>query len=148
MLSKLQPANHIFNSPCIISAYRITTLLVVVETTDVTWDNAETAIWTFLELNTGAIAACLPTFRPVLVKIMPRMFASSGRSVSTQPGRPRQEQHGISLQTSHTNAKGFGKGKEDTESTRDLGLSEHEEGSAWDRDEISLNQSTRGTQLV
>ena len=40
------------------------------------WDNVGAATWSFLELTTGAIAACLPTLKPVFLACMPRLFGS------------------------------------------------------------------------
>ncbi|KAK9771606.1 putative Integral membrane protein [Seiridium cardinale] len=130
--------------PCVISAYRITTLLSVADSTDSTYDNAHTAIWSFLELSIGTIAACMPTFRPVLSKILPRVLMISSRSGTTKAEELRY-QRGISVQlTSHTNTntQGFKKDKDGSESTRELGLSEHDGNSTWDRDETSLNHSS------
>ncbi|KAH6647042.1 hypothetical protein BKA67DRAFT_581484 [Truncatella angustata] len=104
--------------PCIISAYRITTLTATAHSTDSTWDNANTAMWSFLELSIGAIAACLPTYRPVLSTLMPRVFTPSSHSGNMRTDPPTHQQ-GFSLQTSHSNVR---KSRYDTESTRGLGL--------------------------
>ncbi|KAH8907368.1 hypothetical protein BR93DRAFT_911223 [Coniochaeta sp. PMI_546] len=71
---------------CIISIIRIPTLSVAAKTQDGTWDNVNAAIWSFLELNIAILAACLPTLRPILVKIMPRIFGS--RSSDDPTDRP------------------------------------------------------------
>lgn len=65
--------NH---SGCIISILRLRTLSVAAETDDPTWDNVDAAIWSFLELSIGVTVSCLPTLRPLLVKITPNLFAS------------------------------------------------------------------------
>ncbi|KAM0496726.1 hypothetical protein ACHAP8_007308 [Fusarium lateritium] len=66
---------------CFISIYRIQTLRTAASTKDPNWDNVDAAIWSFLEIAIAIIAACLPTLRPLVSKLMPRMFASSlGRS--------------------------------------------------------------------
>ncbi|KAI1256632.1 hypothetical protein MGN70_001757 [Eutypa lata] len=61
---------------CIISILRLRTLSVAAETDDPTWDNVDAAIWSFLELSIGVTVSCLPTLRPLLVKITPNLFAS------------------------------------------------------------------------
>ncbi|KAH7110667.1 hypothetical protein EDB81DRAFT_831440 [Dactylonectria macrodidyma] len=62
---------------CIISIIRIRTLKIAAATDDPNWDNVDAAIWSFLEVSTAIIAACLPTLRPIFSKIMPRLFSSS-----------------------------------------------------------------------
>ncbi|KAK1835755.1 hypothetical protein QBC39DRAFT_273695, partial [Podospora conica] len=62
--------------PCAISIYRIRTLGAVLTSPDPTYDNVDAATWSFLELTTGVLAACLPTLRPLFVAAMPRLFGS------------------------------------------------------------------------
>lgn len=64
---------------CIISIIRIPTLSTASKTQDGTWDNVDAAIWSFLELTIAILATCLPTLRPIFVKIMPRIFGNSSR---------------------------------------------------------------------
>ncbi|KAK3903666.1 hypothetical protein C8A05DRAFT_32607 [Staphylotrichum tortipilum] len=66
--------------PCGVSIYRIRTLAAAADSTDPTWDNADAAAFSFLELSVGVIAVCLPTLRPILMKAMPRIFGSLLRS--------------------------------------------------------------------
>lgn len=58
------------------------TLKVAGESTDPSWDNTDAAVWSFIELSIGVLAACLPTLRPLFALIMPRFFKStiSGRT--------------------------------------------------------------------
>ncbi|KAL1848500.1 hypothetical protein Daus18300_013601 [Diaporthe australafricana] len=67
---------------CIISVYRMKTLKVAAESTDPSWDNTDAAVWSFIELSIGVLAACLPTLRPLFALILPRLFKStlSGRT--------------------------------------------------------------------
>ncbi|KAK3684062.1 hypothetical protein B0T22DRAFT_269315 [Podospora appendiculata] len=66
--------------PCAISFYRIKTLRAAAVSQDPNWDNVNAAIFSFLELSVGVIAACLPTMRPLLVAYMPQTFLASRRS--------------------------------------------------------------------
>jgi hypothetical protein len=69
------------DSTCIITIVRIRTLRQAAETSDPNWNNVDAATWSFLELTIAIIAACLPTLRPIFVKLMPRLFGSTvGRS--------------------------------------------------------------------
>ena len=63
--------------PCAVSIYRIRTLRFVIDTKDPMFDNVDAATWSFLELTTGVLAACLPTLRPIFMAIMPRAFGGS-----------------------------------------------------------------------
>ncbi|EKJ72764.1 hypothetical protein NXS19_012867 [Fusarium pseudograminearum] len=66
---------------CFISIYRIQTLRTAASTEDPNWDNVDAAIWSFLEITIAITAACLPTLRPLVSRLLPRMFSSTlGRS--------------------------------------------------------------------
>lgn len=69
------------SSTCVISIYRIRTLKTAAATKDPNWDNVDAAIWSFIEVTNAIIAACLPTLRPLMSRLMPQIFGSSlGRS--------------------------------------------------------------------
>ncbi|KAK3377087.1 hypothetical protein B0T24DRAFT_701223 [Lasiosphaeria ovina] len=70
--------------PCAVSIYRIRTLRIATQTADPLWDNVDAATWSFLELSVAVVAACLPTLRPILVAVLPRVFGAS--SLSSAPG--------------------------------------------------------------
>lgn len=108
--------------------------------TDITYDNPRAAIWSFLELSTGTVAACLPAFRPVLVKLVPHIFTTSSQSGPTQAREQYCMEHGVSLQSSHTKTKAYTGSRADSESTQDLGFLRNDEYGAWDRDEVSIRQ--------
>ncbi|KAH8708343.1 hypothetical protein GQ44DRAFT_469721 [Phaeosphaeriaceae sp. PMI808] len=61
---------------CAISLIRITTLHKAVDTTDPMWDNGPAAYWTAMELNCGIICACLPTLRPLISRVIPKLLSS------------------------------------------------------------------------
>lgn len=107
---------------CAISIIRIRTLRVAAETQDPTWDNVDAATWSFLELTIGVLAACLPTLRPIFVKIMPRLFgnstAASGTGGGYGSGYPR---HNSAWQRSQASThKGARTTVKDSESTEEL----------------------------
>lgn len=45
----------------------------------------DAAIWSFLELTIAILAACLPTLRPIFVKVMPHLFGASSRGTTDRP---------------------------------------------------------------
>jgi hypothetical protein len=53
------------------------TLRVASASTDPTWDNTDAAVWSFIELSIGVLAACLPTLRPLFALAFPRFFKST-----------------------------------------------------------------------
>ncbi|KAK1833848.1 hypothetical protein QBC39DRAFT_345368 [Podospora conica] len=59
---------------CAISVIRIQYLKL---SPDVTWDNVESSCWSITELCSGIICACLPTLRPLLIKLVPSMGSGS-----------------------------------------------------------------------
>ncbi|ETS76307.1 hypothetical protein PFICI_11694 [Pestalotiopsis fici W106-1] len=135
--------------PCAISAYRVKTLIAVASSSDLSWENNNTALFTFLELCTGAVAACLPACRPVLAKLMPRLFTSStqlrsANSVDLQSHHHRQTQNShrhhhnddqLSQQerrlsvpsSSSMHGKDSIRGKSDWGSTRELNLEDNDQ---------------------
>jgi hypothetical protein len=56
---------------------RLSTLDAAATTADPTWDNTEAALWSFLELSIAILAVCLPTLRPLVLKIFPRLMQNS-----------------------------------------------------------------------
>ncbi|KAK1753264.1 hypothetical protein QBC47DRAFT_54508 [Echria macrotheca] len=100
--------------PCAISIYRIKTLRFAIDTPDPMFDNVDAATWSFLELTTGVLAACLPTLRPIFIAIMPRAFgASSLRSRAGQSGvhgtGHRKGTGPYSMATTNSTAQGSGR---------------------------------------
>ncbi|KAK5656745.1 hypothetical protein OQA88_4293 [Cercophora sp. LCS_1] len=71
--------------PCAVSIYRIRTLGFAITTHDPMYDNVDAATWSFLELTTGVLAACLPTLRPIFIKIMPGIFGASSSGNRSLP---------------------------------------------------------------
>ncbi|OBT88219.1 hypothetical protein VE02_02423 [Pseudogymnoascus sp. 03VT05] len=76
---------------CFVSILRLQALVVLYQhPEDTTWYSPETAYWSCIEVNVGIICACAPAIRPVLVRIVPRIFGtpdhgSGGRTSKTHP---------------------------------------------------------------
>lgn len=62
---------------CIVSIMRLYSLYIAATSTDPTWDNIGIANWSCIELNTSILCACLPTLKPILSFIFPRLLSSS-----------------------------------------------------------------------
>jgi len=62
--------------------FRLRSLVVLSKATDVSYYNAELTMWSSVELNVGIICACLPTIRPALKGICPRLLAGGNRPVT------------------------------------------------------------------
>ncbi|KAK0619684.1 hypothetical protein B0T14DRAFT_554855 [Immersiella caudata] len=73
--------------PCAVSIYRVKTLRTAIDTQDPMYDNVDPATWSFLELTTGVLAACLPTLRPIFTAAMPGLFGASGHRNRTGHGQ-------------------------------------------------------------
>jgi len=69
---------------CIISIVRLSTLDAAATTADPTWDNTEAALWSYLELTIAILAACLPTLRPLMLKIVPKFMGGGSSSSGTK----------------------------------------------------------------
>ncbi|KAH7082002.1 hypothetical protein BKA63DRAFT_589914 [Paraphoma chrysanthemicola] len=63
---------------CAVSIVRLTEIHRHEDSSDPAWDTSSTAYWSTVELNVGILCACLPTLRPLLRKIAPRLLGSTG----------------------------------------------------------------------
>lgn len=68
---------------CVTSVLRLRSLYVASVSTDLTYDNVGAATWSAVELNVGIICACLPMMKPLLVRLFPRLLAST--SLNSRP---------------------------------------------------------------
>lgn len=59
------------NSTCVISIVRATTLRIVVETNDPSWNGTGGAIWSMSEVNLAILCSCLPTIRYLVAQVLP-----------------------------------------------------------------------------
>ncbi|KAH8650979.1 hypothetical protein BGZ60DRAFT_334095, partial [Tricladium varicosporioides] len=60
----------------LISVLRLRSIYVISVSTDATWDNVGAATWSTVEVNVGIICACLPTLKPLILWIFPRLFTN------------------------------------------------------------------------
>ncbi|KAL6709108.1 hypothetical protein ACN47E_001924 [Coniothyrium glycines] len=54
---------------CFASLYRIITITRLVQTMDISWAKSDVFIWSSVEPSIGIISGCLPTLRPLLMRI-------------------------------------------------------------------------------
>jgi hypothetical protein len=64
----------IYASVCLVSALRLMYMLSLYNSEDTTWDNVPIAIWTCVEVNVAIVCACLMTIKPLIVKLLPKIF--------------------------------------------------------------------------
>ncbi|PQE22972.1 CFEM domain-containing protein [Rutstroemia sp. NJR-2017a BBW] len=64
---------------CIISMIRLRSLLSFGNSIDPTWDYTMTEVWTVVELGVAIMCACFPAIRSLLVRVSPKLFASSAQ---------------------------------------------------------------------
>ncbi|KAH7067024.1 hypothetical protein BKA63DRAFT_425415 [Paraphoma chrysanthemicola] len=71
---------------CIVSILRLHSLYLASITKDPTYENVGVANWSCIELNTAILCACLPTLRPLIVRLFPSLLPSGhGRANYYQP---------------------------------------------------------------
>ncbi|KAK4450156.1 hypothetical protein QBC34DRAFT_461346 [Podospora aff. communis PSN243] len=97
--------------PCAVSIYRVKTLRTAIDTQDPMYDNVDAATWSFLELTTGVLAACLPTLRPIFLAAMPGLFGASGHRNRTGHSTHGNGQNTAKQYTSRHSAS-YGNGKQ------------------------------------
>ncbi|KAH8844263.1 hypothetical protein MCOR02_009051 [Pyricularia oryzae] len=68
---------------CAISVIRLR-YLVVAE--DVTWDNTVPSIWSTTEVTIGLLCACLPTLRPLVGRLFPKLVSTFNKSLAGPGG--------------------------------------------------------------
>ncbi|KAL5379990.1 hypothetical protein DPSP01_008028 [Paraphaeosphaeria sporulosa] len=61
----------------VISIIRLQSLISFATSTNPTWDQADAANWSTIEINVGIICACMPALRLILVRIFPRALGST-----------------------------------------------------------------------
>lgn len=66
-----------WDSACAISVVRLTELQRTYGVTDMTWELSTAAYLSTLELSIGILCACIPTLRPLVKKLAPRLVGSS-----------------------------------------------------------------------
>ncbi|KAI9867710.1 MAG: hypothetical protein M1813_008510 [Trichoglossum hirsutum] len=86
---------------CITSIVRLHSIYIASTSHDETWDNVGAAAWSCVEANTGIICAALPTIRPLLARLFPRLIQTSftqsrSGTAGSAPGRYRGSNiHGL-----------------------------------------------------
>ncbi|KAL5606304.1 hypothetical protein BROUX41_002719 [Berkeleyomyces rouxiae] len=83
---------------CAISLIRVFALSV---TSDPSYENINAAIWSFAELSCALITSSLPTLRPILYRILPRIFHPLTRS-SNKKSNHGSESAGYAIKSSRT----------------------------------------------
>lgn len=86
----------------ITSCLRVTTIDIIANTTDITYDISST-MWTIIEPNVAVICACLPMVRPLIVRIFPKFM--SKKSSGTNNFYTGQARGSRSLATAGTRSK-------------------------------------------
>jgi hypothetical protein len=88
---------------------------------DSTYDNFGIAIWTVIEVNSAIIGACLPTLKPLITKLFPRLL-SSGRSNGQTYNTHSYYRHGTGADGTRvtTSNRRTGTGLEDFSSERGI----------------------------
>ncbi|KAF2727388.1 hypothetical protein EJ04DRAFT_582063 [Polyplosphaeria fusca] len=70
---------------CIISIVRLYALQIGSYTKDPTYDNFAIAIWSVVEVNAAIVGACLPTLKPLITRVWPRLLSSGLSGPRSRP---------------------------------------------------------------
>ncbi|KAF1847096.1 uncharacterized protein K460DRAFT_305920 [Cucurbitaria berberidis CBS 394.84] len=76
---------------CFASLYRIITITHLVRTTDISWAKSDVFIWSSVEPSIGIISGCLPTLRPLMVRILAvfsKRLPTSHKSSANNDSKP------------------------------------------------------------
>ncbi|KAG4425460.1 hypothetical protein IFR04_001379 [Cadophora malorum] len=85
---------------CLVSVLRLHSLYVVSTSDDMTWDNADTAIWSYIEVTTGIICACMPATKALISRFFPHLLSTNHSRQPTLPSQGRS--HNFRSALSHT----------------------------------------------
>ncbi|KAM3084076.1 hypothetical protein ACMFMF_001432 [Clarireedia jacksonii] len=83
---------------CIISMIRLKSLLSFGNSIDPTWDYTMTVIWTVAELGVAIMCACFPAIRSLLVRLNPKVFATSAQYSTESQSRSKPWYKSVSQQ--------------------------------------------------
>ncbi|KAL2070658.1 hypothetical protein VTL71DRAFT_13684 [Oculimacula yallundae] len=72
---------------CLVSILRLHSLYVFSTTTDATYDNANIAIWSNIEVTTGIICASMPATRSLISRFFPRFMSTNHSGRQTTPSQ-------------------------------------------------------------
>lgn len=79
-------------SACFVSILRLQALVLMFQhPEDTTWYSPPAAYWSCIEVNLGIICACAPAIRPVLVRIVPRVFGTPAYGSRERSSKPHPE---------------------------------------------------------
>ncbi|KAK7191614.1 hypothetical protein DPSP01_004781 [Paraphaeosphaeria sporulosa] len=70
---------------CVAGVFRMIYLQRYFTNSDLLWDAALTTSLGIVEVNIGIVCGCLPCVKPVLAKLLPSLFGSTGRTSRTTP---------------------------------------------------------------
>ncbi|KAK0119928.1 hypothetical protein ONS95_011353 [Cadophora gregata] len=73
---------------CLVSVLRLHGLYISSISKDMTWDNADTATWSNIEVTVGIICACMPATKALISRFFPRLLSTNHSS--RQPTMPSQ----------------------------------------------------------
>ncbi len=60
---------------CLVSIMRLQSLIAVSNSTDPTYTNPPSAMWSDVEMNIGIVTSCLPILRPLISRSFPGLFS-------------------------------------------------------------------------
>lgn len=72
----------------VVSALRLQSLIVFMQSHNLTYDNLSCVQWSIVEIHVGIICACLPSARVFFARVVPKMLG-----VTTNDSRPAQAQY-------------------------------------------------------
>ncbi|KAF2442240.1 hypothetical protein P171DRAFT_433781 [Karstenula rhodostoma CBS 690.94] len=70
---------------CVAGVFRLIYLQRYFTNVDLFWDAALTTSLGIVEVNIGIVCGCLPCIKPLLAKLLPSLFGSTGRTSRTTP---------------------------------------------------------------
>lgn len=85
---------------CLVSVLRLHSLYIVSTSDDMTWDNADPAIWSNIEVTTGIICACMPATKALISRFFPHLLSTNHSRQPTLPSQGRS--HNFRSTLSHT----------------------------------------------
>lgn len=60
--------------------FRLKFLAIVTHTNNPTWDQRHITKWSNIEIAVGVVCACLPSFRVILVRLLPSLYGSTNQN--------------------------------------------------------------------
>jgi hypothetical protein len=133
------------HSVTIVSILRLRSLITFgKDSSNISWSYLEVSTWSTIEITVGIICVCMPTLRLLLVRLFPKIFATTRNAYAKYGSTERSNGRFSRGQSRMVSATGSSNAPRSTPSypMQDIGDGSGDDGSAKDTKNTILHQTT------